>query len=266
MAVIYRITNMANGKYYIGSAESFARREWQHKYDLRRGKHKNPKLQAAWNKYGEDMFVFEIIEEVQEDRNAFDIENTYLMKCVGQPDCYNINTDAVGMRTGIPHTEETKAKISRAQKGKRAGADHYRYGKVLSEEIRKKIGDSQRGIKKKPRVYTVDGLRRAQENMRNNAREQKPISFAAVMGKFPQDILDTYDFSNAKYTGALVRIEGVVCPKHGVFSQYAAQFRKGRGCPECGAEQRAESKRKQMKQAWATPEGRNTFLKNRHSG
>ena len=47
MAVIYRITNMANGKYYIGSAESFARREWQHKYDLRRGVHKNPRLQAA---------------------------------------------------------------------------------------------------------------------------------------------------------------------------------------------------------------------------
>ena len=50
MAVIYQITNMVNGKYYIGSAESFARREWQHKYDLKRGAHKNPHLQASWNK------------------------------------------------------------------------------------------------------------------------------------------------------------------------------------------------------------------------
>lgn len=150
MAVIYRITNMANNKFYIGSAESFARREWQHKYDLKRGVHKNPRLQAAWDKYGEEMFVFEIIEEVPPDRNAFDIENIYLMKCVGQKDCYNINTDAIGMRTGIPHTEASKAKVSASRTGKAAGEDHYRYGQTVSDEVRQKIGDTQRGKPKKP--------------------------------------------------------------------------------------------------------------------
>jgi group I intron endonuclease len=150
MAVIYRITNMANDNYYIGSAESFVRRQWQHKYDLKRGTHKNPKLQAAWNKYGEDMFVFEVIEEVPDDRTAFDIENTYLMKCVGQPDCYNINTDAHVPRLGIPHTEKTKQLIKVNRKGKSAGENHYRYGTTLSEEVRKKIGDTQRGIPKGP--------------------------------------------------------------------------------------------------------------------
>jgi group I intron endonuclease len=150
MAVIYRITNMANGKFYIGSAESFARREWQHKYALRRNEHKNPRLQAAWNVYGEEMFVFEVIEEIAPDRNAFDIENTYLHKVVGQEDCYNINTDAVGMRTGIAHTEETKAKVSASRKGKAAGEDHYRYGQSVSEEVRQKIGDAQRGKPKAP--------------------------------------------------------------------------------------------------------------------
>jgi group I intron endonuclease len=150
MAVIYRITNMANGKFYIGSAESFARREWQHKYALRRNEHKNPRLQAAWNKYGEEMFVFEVIEEIAPDRNAFDIENTYLHKVVGQEDCYNINTDAVGMRTGIAHTEETKSKVSASRKGKAAGEDHYRYGQTVSEEVRQKIGNTQRGKPKAP--------------------------------------------------------------------------------------------------------------------
>lgn len=112
MAVIYRITNMSNGNYYIGSAESFARREWQHKYELKRGTHKNPRLQAAWNKYGAEMFVFEVIEEVLEGRTTFDVENTYLMKCVGQPDCYNINVDAYTPRLGIPHTDASKLKMS----------------------------------------------------------------------------------------------------------------------------------------------------------
>lgn len=150
MAVIYRITNMTNGNFYIGSAESFPRREWQHKYDLKRNQHKNPRLQAAWNKYGEEMFVFEIIEEVPSDRTAFDVENTYLMKCVGQPDCYNINTDAFVPRLGIPHTEESKAKTSKNRKGKAAGDAHYRYGKTVSDEVRQKIGDAQRGKPKAP--------------------------------------------------------------------------------------------------------------------
>lgn len=145
MAVIYRITNMSNGNYYIGSAESFARREWQHKYDLRKGTHKNPRLQAAWNKYGEEMFVFEIIETVPEGVTAFEVENKYLAECVGKPDCYNINTDAFVPRLGIPHRTESKDKMSKSRKGKAAGESHYRYGQVLSPEVRAKISATQAG-------------------------------------------------------------------------------------------------------------------------
>ena len=151
MAVIYRITNMANGKYYIGSAESFARREWQHKYDLRKGIHKNPRLQAAWNKYGADMFVFEIIEEVPVGQTAFDCENKYLHEHVGLPECYNVNTDAIGMRTGVVLSDITKARISGSRVGKHAGEDHYRYGQTVSPEVRAKIGNTQRGVAKPPR-------------------------------------------------------------------------------------------------------------------
>ena len=166
VAVIYRITNMANGHYYIGSAESFARREWQHRYDLKKGTHKNPRLQAAWNKYGADMFVFEVIEEVPADRTAFDVENTYLMKCVGQPDCYNINTDAIGMRTGLKLSDESKAKLSRNRKGKHAGEAHYRYGKEVAPEVREKIGATQRGKPKAPgRKVSDEGRAKIKANI-----------------------------------------------------------------------------------------------------
>lgn len=166
MAVIYRITNMANGHYYIGSAESFARREWQHKYDLKRGVHKNPRLQAAWTAYGEEMFVFEILEEVPEGRSTFDVENTYLMKCVGQPDCYNVNVDAYVPRLGIPHTEATKAKVSAHRKGKHAGTAHYRYGKTVSAEVREKIGATQRGKPKTPgRKVSKEGKAKIRANI-----------------------------------------------------------------------------------------------------
>lgn len=68
-------------------------------------------------------------------------------------------------------------------------------------------------------------------------------SFSEVLAKFPAEVQQRYDFSGAMYTGALARIQNVVCPVHGVFSQYAAQFRKGRGCPACGDAQRAISRR-----------------------
>jgi group I intron endonuclease len=263
MAVIYQITNMVNGKYYIGSAESFERRQWQHKNDLKRNAHKNPRLQAAWNKYGPEAFVFEILEHVTSDKTAFDVENTYLHVHVGKSECYNINTDAIGMRTGIPHTQASKDQLSANRKGKHAGSEHYRYGQTVSPEVREKIGAAQRGVAKAPRTFTPEGLERAQENMKRNAKPQVPADFEAVYAKFPADVQAKYDFTNAAYTGALLRIEGVFCEQHGTFSQYAAQFRKGRGCPACGAEQRAQSKRVQMKQAWATEEGRKTFMENR---
>jgi group I intron endonuclease len=150
MAVIYRITNMANGKFYIGSAESFARREWQHKYALRRNEHKNPHLQASWNKYGEEMFVFEVVEEIPEGEDQLPWEDKWLHKCVGKPDCYNVNTLATAPRLGIVLSNAAKENISEGRKGKHAGEEHYRYGQTVSEEVRQKIGDTQRGKPKAP--------------------------------------------------------------------------------------------------------------------
>ena len=136
-------------------------------------------------------------------------------------------------------------------------------GEERDTETRKKIGDAQRGVKKNPRVYTPEGLEKARANMLKHAVKMETKSFDAVYDKFPQGVKDRYDFANAIYTGALARIEGVKCPEHGAFSQYAAQFRKGRGCPSCGAGERAISKSKQMKEFWATEHGKKTFLENR---
>jgi group I intron endonuclease len=150
MAVIYRITNMANGKFYIGSADSFARREWQHKYYLKRNTHKNPHLQASWNKHGEDMFVFEVVEQIPEEEDQLVWEDKWLRECVGKADCYNVNTLATAPRLGIVLSDAAKENISEGRKGKHAGEEHYRYGKIVSEEVRQKIGDTQRGKPKAP--------------------------------------------------------------------------------------------------------------------
>lgn len=285
MAHIYRIINVVTEHFYIGSAVKFKRRRWEHFDSLRKQTHHCAKLQTAWDEYGPDAFEFELLEEVA-DEVALKVEDTYLAQYAGTSVCYNTATttmqppsvDAATRekiraamlklyadptkhpRQGKAHTEETKAKISAA---KLANPQTPWLGKARSEETKAKISAAQKGVPKAARVFTPDGLARAQENMRRNACKPTPIGFAQVMAKFPTEVQERYDFSGAQYLGALVRIEGVRCTEHGVFSQYAAQFRKGRGCPYCGAEQRAESKRQQMKESWASGEGRALFMGNR---
>lgn len=145
MAVIYKIVNNVNNKYYIGSAVSFLRRVQQHKSALNKGVHKNPILQAAWNKYGPEAFSFRILELVPLGMAPYEAENTYLKECVGKPDCYNINTDAFTPRLGVKLSEESKQKLRASRKGKHAGESHYRYGKTVSEEVRAKISATQKG-------------------------------------------------------------------------------------------------------------------------
>lgn len=166
MAVIYQITNMVNGKYYIGSAKSFERRQWQHKNDLKRNVHKNPHLQAAWNKYGADVFVFEVLETVPENENQLKAEDVWLAQHVGQPDCYNINPGAEAPRLGIFLSTAAKANISSGRKGKHAGATHYRYGQKVSAEVRAKIGSAQLGKPKAAgRTVSEEGKAKIKANI-----------------------------------------------------------------------------------------------------
>lgn len=56
---IYRILCIPTGKSYIGQTIDINRRKHEYFSALRRNKHENPKLQKAWNKYGEENFSFE---------------------------------------------------------------------------------------------------------------------------------------------------------------------------------------------------------------
>lgn len=59
---VYIIKNNVNNKVYVGSTKrSFHSRKTRHLTSLRRGDHFNMFLQAAWNKYGEASFTFEIV-------------------------------------------------------------------------------------------------------------------------------------------------------------------------------------------------------------
>jgi len=110
---IYKITNNINGKFYIGSSNNIENRWTLHRNKLRGNCHINPKLQNAWNFYGEDKFDFTVIEETEIPK-LFEREQYYLdtfkpyMRDIG----YNIAPTAQG-GDNITHNPNREAFIQK---------------------------------------------------------------------------------------------------------------------------------------------------------
>ena len=77
MIGIYRIKNLKNKKCYYGSSKNIEKRWRTHLNNLKNGKHHNVHLQRSWDKYGEDNFVFELVEECGETI-LLELEQKYL--------------------------------------------------------------------------------------------------------------------------------------------------------------------------------------------
>ena len=127
---IYKIINVVNNKFYVGSAVDFTARKRRHWWALRSQRHANKYLQAAWNKYGEESFKFLIVEELPEGADVLAAENVWLKEHVGKDHCYNLGTDAIAFQLGMSgeknamwgktfvHTPEAKARIAAASKSR----------------------------------------------------------------------------------------------------------------------------------------------------
>lgn len=137
---VYHIKNTINNKIYIGSAKNIRNRFNAHKYLLKKNSHDNSFLQNAWNKYGEECFIFEIIEVC--DLSSLLIREQFyldLFKSYERNNGYNIIKIAVG-NYGYKFSEESRKKMSLAKKGLKP-----KIGFKLSDETKKKIGDANRG-------------------------------------------------------------------------------------------------------------------------
>ena len=109
---VYEILNTTNGKRYIGSATNLRQRKRQHWSELRRNCHRNKHLQNTWNKHGEEVFRFEVIE-YWEPEFLVSMEQWWMNML-----CPEYNLAPVARSSfGVMRTDETKAKMSKARKG-----------------------------------------------------------------------------------------------------------------------------------------------------
>ena len=58
---VFQIKNNSNGKLFLLKALNIPGIINRHQLELRRGMHRNPELQADWNRYGEDAFSFDVL-------------------------------------------------------------------------------------------------------------------------------------------------------------------------------------------------------------
>ena len=141
---IYLITNNLNGMSYVGQSQNC---------DLRWTIHKKPSanyspIDKAINEFGAENFTFKILLECPPDmldvweRDMINLHNTLY------PNGYNRQD---GGRDGFYKCEETRRKMSERQIGEK----NHMYGKHLSEEARRKIGESLKG-----RVITEETRRK----------------------------------------------------------------------------------------------------------
>jgi len=160
--VIYKIRNVVNQKFYVGSTTDTRERFRTHRSRLRKGNHHAKHLQAAWNKYGEDCFKFEVVEVVESVEQLFAAEDRWLREHFGKPYCYNAGHSAEAPMRGrfgllhprynVPISDKQKGEISESLKAfyEANPEQHPRRGKTHSDETKAKISATKLANPVKP--------------------------------------------------------------------------------------------------------------------
>ena len=90
---VYRITNIQTQKKYVGVTEDFERRKRRHIKELKNNTHHSPKLQNAWNYWGENNFEWTVREvQINQYDDLYDIEIEEIKKYNSYNDGYNCNS------------------------------------------------------------------------------------------------------------------------------------------------------------------------------
>lgn len=152
---VYMIVNTVSGKRYVGSTcRKFLQRHKEHVYELSKNEHPCIHLQRAWNKYGQDRFIFNIIEILDANNPALILEREqiWLDDAIKTKSHYNTLPTAGSSANRIV-SKETRLKISLAGIGRpqsketRAKRGASLLGHTISEEARRKSSRTQKGRK-----------------------------------------------------------------------------------------------------------------------
>ena len=171
--LIYKTTNLINGKIYIGQKTVHKGKLINSLNDLLQTDYygSSKALNKDIKEFGTENFRREVLEEdiqSKEELNAKETEWNLKFNATNPEIGYNISKQSYPFFSGCKHTEESKKKQSISKKGKTSPNK----GKITSEETKKKISDSKKG--KNPwnkglkNIYSKEVLEKMSKSHKNH--------------------------------------------------------------------------------------------------
>lgn len=110
--IIYKITNLVNGKIYIGRTVESLRKRWKrHIWRAYNESHPHIPISSAIVKYGKDSFDAEVVQECGNLETLLGAEKAHIVACLESGVVlYNLTSGGDGS-LGLKHTTEAKRKI-----------------------------------------------------------------------------------------------------------------------------------------------------------
>lgn len=147
-ACIYSVINKLTGEMYIGSTKDFYNRICGHIWHFKNNIHQNSRMQNVFNKYGKDIFMFDVLEMVYDENLLILLEQKLIN--FFNPE-YNICKIAKS-RLGVKMSDESRAKmrlskLNQSPETKRKISETLK-GNKISEEVRAKMSKALKGKKK----------------------------------------------------------------------------------------------------------------------
>lgn len=141
LGIIYKVTNIKNGKFYIGMTEQTLekRKNWHIKDAQRKVGYFHNSLKL----YGFENFIWEEIDTAETREELSKKEIFYIKELKAMDKNYGYNNHKGGDGGAQTHPDVLK-KISKSLKGKMAGDKNPMYGKPRSIETRKKISEAHK--------------------------------------------------------------------------------------------------------------------------
>jgi len=193
---IYTITNKTTGKIYVGSSTvDIIKRLNHHYYSLQNNKHKNSHLQRAWNKYGEDDFIMEVLEYC--DKEFCLSTEQYWINMLNVTDRsfgYNINP----LASGTPNMSiETIEKRRQTMLRKYKAGEIYKSTSIPWNKGLKLSEEHVNKLKSAVRIFTKEGKRKKQNSIRSKLSE---IEVYNMDGKLLNSFRSAYDLEEWSLT------------------------------------------------------------------
>jgi len=247
MAFIYRITNLINGKKYIGeTALKDPLKRWQsHLHAIREGRG-CPLLRKAVEKYGAENFKFEIVceckyeERYEKEKELIASENSIT------PNGYNVlKGGAGGGFVGKKHSEETIAKMREATRKMMSEMSEEKrkemYSKIkvarsgfkMSESAKTKLSEQRKGSKlsevtKKKVSEALKLYHNSEEAKLKSEATRKKMSEAAKKRVENGTVVKYTEEMKKTHSDKMTKVRGIKVDQYTIDGEFIQSFASGK--------------------------------------